>query len=338
MLWCVDDDYVYPAGNLDKYDSGAWTANFSPGAGGAIWYTSVAVDPTHVSSKATVRICYVESDREVVTLSNDGGGTWNNSGGTGNRTFVSSGDVDWLVTYYNATDGFFANCDACFDPITSGKLWTGAEGIWYLTPPSSGAAITLTQQSRGIEQFIGNNIMSMPGDSGGVLMGTWDFPVFYNNSLNTYPNTIGGVVGPNQGNLLRGYSFDYDWNNSANVVGIIQSGDGVADGSSKSNNYGKPGSWSALGMPAGIAKFGAQIASAGSGVYVIMQAGNFSLPQETTNGGTTWSNISISGGTPSQFWGSIAASATYCKAIESDKANGNIYIYNVNNGTSARDL
>lgn len=334
VLWVVDDMYSAFT-NLSKYDAG-WTVDTHIGASGTRWFTSVAVDVTNSPSKGATRVVYIQGDNEYVAFSIDGGSSWNLSGGNANRSFVSSGDVDWLLTNLQANSAnFFANCDAVFDPLNSGRCYTGAEGVWYFTPPSVGAAITLTQQTRGIEQFIGINILSTPATPGAVLMGTWDFPCFYSSSLDTYPSVISGAAGASQPGLLRGYSFDWVWNSPSTVVGIVQAGDNTLDYSGKSASGGTAGSWTQFTTLGATAKGGGQIAAVDSLTYLWVADGNSGIPKMTTDGGVTWNAISIPGGTPSSFWGAIANYATTCKVCDSDKANGNLYLYNANTGSGS---
>jgi hypothetical protein len=71
--------------------------------------------------------------------------------------------------------------------------------------------------------------------------------------------------------------------------------------------------------------------------YVYVHANNVLLPRETTNGRSataTWANISIPGGTPVNGWGMFTYYCGQCRLIESDKTNGDIYLYNVNRGGS----
>jgi hypothetical protein len=348
VLWAVGAENHYPFSNAYKWDNG-WSAVVTPGTTTTGLYNdsplfgSVAVDRVRSTSKAATIVNYFAGDRSYNRLTTDGGATWNNSGGRPNRSYISNGDVDWLKKYYDDQDNeangglgaFFANCDANFDPSGNGVLWVGAEGVWSFIPPVSGAVkITLTQSTKGIEEFIGNNITSLPGDSRAILMGTWDVAGFYSNNFEKYPQTYAGLQGGQYiPGLLRGYSYDYDWNAPNNVYGVVHSGDTQFDFSCKSSNFGRNGSWTALTLPTNT-KLGGQIATAGNNVLVFIGNQNEMVPMESTNGGTDWAPISVVGGTPTQYWGAIAPFATYVKALTSDKGNGDIYLYNVNDGTS----
>jgi hypothetical protein len=66
---------------------------------------------------------------------------------------------------------------------------------------------------------------------------------------------------------------------------------------------------------------------------VWVAASSANKPKITTNGGSTWADIVIPGGTPSVGWGPQQVYSTQSKMCESDKSNGDIYLYNVNDGT-----
>jgi hypothetical protein len=344
VLWAVDDDLIYSTTNLAKYDGSAWTSRMATGTSGVAWYSSVAVDPTRCSSKATCHIAAVASGNEIVSLTTDGGMTWNNSGGGDNRSYVSTGGVDWLLTYYKAQPNqFFANTDSAFDPLHSGRLYTASEGVWYLNPPVRGRAITLTQQTRGIEQFIAIQIISPASAGNSVLLGTWDFPCFYSKDFDSYPSTISCAAGPNQPDLLRGYSMDWVWNSPSTIVSIVQAGNGYTpvdpslEWSGISTRGGIAGSWKKFRHAASTANGGC-IAISDTNTILWVSAASANVPQLTTDGGNTWKPIVIPGGTPVVSWGPLASGLPASRPCESDKGNGDLYLYNINDGTGKDQL
>ena len=152
VVWIADDMYT-SFSNVTKYASGTWSADIHTGHAGTIWYHSLAIDPNNQS-----RVVFMEGNQPTVSVF-DGTSWINCAGSRAKRPVVSSGDVDWLADLYTNSDGF-ANCDTKFDPSVANKIWTGAEGVWYFTCPTVDAAsVTFTQQTRGIEEFIGNNII-----------------------------------------------------------------------------------------------------------------------------------------------------------------------------------
>jgi len=283
-------------------------------------------------------------DREIVSLTTDGGVTWNNSGGNGNKTYVSSGDVDWLLTYYKAQPNqFFSNSDSVFDPLHSGRLYTASEGVWYLTPPTRGAAITLTQQTRGIEEFVAIQIVSPNSAGGSVLIGVWDFPCFHSDDFNRYPSVISCAAGPNQPGLLRGYSMDWVWDSPSTIVSIVQAGDGYSpvappfEFSGISTGGGIAGSWTKFPHPASTANGGC-VAISDANHILWVSAASANVPRMTADGGNTWNPIVIPGGTPAVSWGPLASGLPASRSCESDKGNGDLYLYNINDGTGKDQL
>ena len=339
VLWMTDDSYG--SFNDDKYASGVWSQP-NTGYPGQIWYTSVAVDSTQCASEGVCHVVFVEANDEIMSLTTNGGSSWNNSGGTNNRSYVSRDDVDWLGSYFIAQpNAFFANTDAWFDPLNSGRLYTGAEGVWYTTPPSSGVALTLTQQTRGIEEFVQNQIISPDSAGGAVIITTWDFPCFYSSNFDAYPSYIGCAAGPHQANLLRGYSIDWVGSSPSIIVALVQDGTGSGvvgaglEQSGKSTNGGVAGpssTWTKFMSAATTANGGCIAAGSTDNIVWISANTGRNLPYLTTNGGRSWATISIQGGTPAQGWGTYAPFADISKMCESDKTNGDIYLYNVNDG------
>lgn len=338
VVWTCDDMYGSQS-NIGKYAAGAWTVNMN--VNGQKWFTSFDVDPGNAN-----RVVVVQADQPTIQVTLDAGATWPvlGAGSRAKRPVVSSGDVDWLADLYTNTDGF-ANCDTKFDPVVANKVWIGAEGVWYFTVPTvNNQNITFTQQSRGIEEFIGNNIMSLPGDSGAVLVSTWDIPVFKTKTLDTYPPHPGGVLGNTQTGLYRGYSFDYLWSDPSKVVTITQVGTVDTDHSGYSTNYGNNGSWTEFATKPNALGKGGHIAifDTNSCVWVSdgtqLADGSNPVPKETadyTANPVVWTSIVIPGGTPLYGWQPNGPASTYSKSIESDKTNGDIYLFNTNTGATS---
>lgn len=342
VIWVVDD--ITATTNCCKYDGSTWTVLTL--AGGAVGYTSVAIDVLNSPNKANTRICFIEGDKEIVSFSANGGSTWNHAGDTTGRSFASPvGDVQWLYDYYANHVGatFFANCDAAFDPLNSGRLYTGSEGVWYLVPATTGSNIVLNQESRGIEEFISTQIISP--STGSVLMGAWDYPIFRSNSFGTYPAKISGPLGNTQITSDEiGYSMDYQWDNPLNIACIVQDSSGFNASSKEGSGYSNDGgvTWTKFAnVPsASFTNSGGTIAITSANVAVWLPGGNQGVPKITndyTANPIVWTSISIPGGTPTHGWGINAYYTTASRPMDSDKANGDIYIYNWNTTGSGPD-
>lgn len=343
VLWCLDDDFPGTNSNVDKYDGTTWTAHINTSGGSNVWWDGIAIDTANSGSKATTRIAVCSGNSLTVQMSVDGGAGWNptSGGDTAHRSFASSGDVDWIQGYFstlNSGAGFFFGCnDMAFDPTHSGRLYVAAEGVWYGIPGTSSAAtntLAMTQQTRGIEEFIANKIISPNTNT--VLTGLWDFPGFYKSSGNfaTYPSALNYQPGNAQTGLQRGYGIDWLYSNPNTVVNIVE--DGRFGNNASSMNFSGISTdggqnWTKFSTVLSDAAFaGGDIAIGSSSTYVWLQPNN-TVPKETTTSGSSWNAISLSSGaTPTSFWGVVFAFGTqYCKYMDSDKANGDIYIYNV---------
>lgn len=349
VLWILDDDSIYSSTNLGKYAGtpgagGAWTTLIPLGTSGVTIFSSLAVDRPRCTVQAKCPIAVMAGDKAIVALSSDGGKSWNLSGGSGNKSYVSRGDVDWVAELFKKTpDYFFANTDAAFDPLHPGRLYTGAEGVWWLEPPASGRKITLTQQSRGIEEFIAIQIISPASPGGTVMVGLWDFPMFYSDKFDTYPAAISGAAGAGQTSLLRGYSMDWAWNSPTTIASIVQSGDGRSpvaadkEWSGLSIKGGLPGSWNKFVSPGSTANGGC-IAMSDSKILLWVPAASAGVPRMTMDGGQSWNPIVLPGGTPTASWGPMASGLPASRSCESDKGNGDLYLYNINDMTGGDRL
>jgi hypothetical protein len=173
-------------------------------------------------------------------------------------------------------------------------------------------------------------------------MATWDFPLFYSNKFSSYPANIAGAGGTTPTKLTRGYSVDWVWNAPTTIVSIIQ--DGSPNGpngpgnpaleySGYSTSGGLPGSWTKFANPASKIVGGCIAATSLSKIVWTSTNSGANVPQFTTDGGTTWASVRIPGGTPTQGWGPAANYSASSKMCESDKATGDIYLYNVNDGS-----
>ena len=338
VLWTANDDYPGTT-NAKKYDGSTWTTLTATGAN---WYDSVAIDVAQSPAKASTHVALIQGDQAIITLSTDGGANWHNSGGTGHRLYYAGGDVDWLLSYFTAQpNAFFGSSQAKFDPTHTGRLYGGAEGLWYSVPTTGSADITLTQQTRGIEEFIAIRIVAPPG--GGILLGSWDFPLFYQTvgTAGTYPAAMAGADGGSITPLQRGYSIDWVWNSPTTVVALALDGFGGGSNASARNRScisssgGSPGSWSLLPTRLTVGgNAGGCIAAASTTTFVWVQAGTADVPTEPPPRGSTWLPISIPGGTPTTFWGASTDYFTNVQVMDSDKTNGDIYLYNVNDGVT----
>jgi hypothetical protein len=349
VLWVADDDYPTTNTNIDKFDTATWTShiNVNTSNNPNIFFAAIAIDQANSTvSKATVKIAAVGTGGALQTFYNAAGGSgiWNLQSGV---TYNSDGgaDVTWLTDYFIANpSAFFGVTTARFDPSNSGRLYIGSEGLWYTIPSTTGSSLTASQQSRGIEEFIAIKAISPTANN--LFLTSWDFPCFSQTvaTFNTFPTTMTCQPGDAQTQLQRGYSVDWVWNTPNTMASVVM--DGTGDNSVPAVNFSgltttggaTPAAWTPFGNVTeitlgGVTNPGGCIAASSPSVLVFVAASFVAEPLISTNGGASWSDISVTGGTPAGDWGPFSPPATFSKMCESDKANGDVYLYNVNKGS-----
>jgi hypothetical protein len=155
---------------------GSWSVFTPPHAG-----QSIAVDPTYSGGSV-----YVSDWALRVSRSVNGGERWVDLGGP--ASYASSDSIDWInarVNHANAHSQLFYDPGI---PTTGGKgrLWTGQgnDGTIYAdldesvqTDPAHGLA--WKEQSKGIEQLVGQNIVLPPGNKNSAVVAAEDEGLFY---------------------------------------------------------------------------------------------------------------------------------------------------------------
>ena len=351
-LYMGDDDsgaFGHSGYNADKFSiaTGNWTSMQTASAGGLGGVGGIAIDYNNCSADSTCHVTLIESGGPSINYSVNGGASFNTSGGNGGRnTYSCTGDVLWLCNQLDFLNGYFSAGDGVYIPSGSNEICFSSEGMWCTVPASSGQDITLTEQTRGVEEFLTNQVISPVGASGSILVSSWDFACFYTANFTTYPSHVSCAGGDSPSNLVRGYMLDWIGSTS-DVVAIVNNGTGATsispDYSGISTAGGVPPAttpwtlFSSLGTIPVSAPGGCMAAgTANNIVWMSIDVGG-NVPYLTTNGGTTWAEVSIPGGTPTQGWGSFTGGAgsdiTYAKFCDSDKSNGDLYLYNTDTGS-----
>jgi hypothetical protein len=288
--WCAGN-----SANVWKYTaSGATWANL---AGGDNGMQTVAVNPFNNSE-----IVGIDTYGRL-TFSGNGGSTWSGISNSNNYTTLSSPDIPWLAAgNVNGIDISMDTGNAAFSPLTNGLLYvSGGTGVWSMTVPTTvtpTTPLTWNDTSIGIENMVPNEIIVPPGS--GPVIAQWDRSVMWI-TPGTYPSFYLPSISSTNTGILAAWSIDYASSDSTFVCGIVDFGGTQLSG----YNHGTPssggthGSWVVFpSIPVGAAQNGCIAASTPSNI-VFGSAGN--APSYTTDGGNTWTQISIAGMTWSGF-------------------------------------
>lgn len=269
------DGSYYATGNSDgslwKFAGGTWTKLIGSGD-----VHGVAVDPFNPAHIVAVR------DSGNIQESKDGGQTW--TGWNWGLQLESSNDVPWLENSGN----YMSSGDVAFDPRVPGKLWQSAGvGVWTTQLPDRldwNTPQVWNSQSAGIEQLVTNDIIAPAG--GNPVFASWDRPFFEMPNPDAYATGYGG------GHFSMGWSVDYASSNSRFLVGI--SDWWGTEESGFSTDGGK--TWQKFaGLPSfAMNSIGGSIA-ASSPTNIIWAPAGGHAPAYTTNGGATWTSISLPG-------------------------------------------
>jgi hypothetical protein len=328
VLWFV----AYPSNNnVWTYRSGTWARNMTiaPFTGDAY---GIAIDPNNCTSEGGCHIAVAGNN--ILYYTANGGSNWN----TKKAFSFTADDVPWM-RLWQTNFHFMGVGGIKFD--SSGKLFWSDEGVWYTTPSTSGSTVALTLQAAGLEGLEGNGIISPSGASGTVIAYGWDVGCLYSNNLNVYPSAATCAK-----QYASGLSHAYFIDQAAGTSDIVVLADNQcvfcgspAFYSGISNDNGTVGSWSSLTPPMGVSAGcapsgcigGCMAAASGSNILwapTDSQGGNIA-PFYTTNSGSSWSQISVTGATGGWPWRYYLNS----KSCAADRASANtFYLYNWNLG------
>lgn len=325
VYWTASRDAISgnPAG-VWRYN-GSWT-EVGPAGAGRYWH-SVAVnpaDPTHV---------VISDDGGLIQVSRDSGATWDAIIHAVSVT-LSSPEIPWLS--FTEHD-FLSNGGTFFDPTQTRKLYF-AMGTGVLDTTISASVqttVTWTDHSVGIEQLVANDIYVPSG--GDPILASWDRPLFRMPNLDVSPS----VHGPTS-------QFNHGWavtspatGGSSKLIAIVSGagGFGRTDMQSATSDDGgttwddftsiplsSTDSWNTFG-------FGTIAASTAlSWIWVpsITSGGSGRAPYRTTDGGATWSKVTLQGvsddATLETGWGWLHYAYSYRRHIvTADTVNPGTY-------------
>lgn len=306
--------------NLSVFN-GSW-ASHAVGAGG-LFPTGVAAHP---STAGTVIVIDNNGD---LSISTDHGSTWT---GKGTHTLVAS-DMPWL-TY---TNGGLSNASIFgsfikYDPSLANTVYVGW-GLGVLTgnPPATQTNWTLTSKTATVEQLVSNWVVVPPG--GVPICAVWDQGVFQVNNPDSYATKKGTT------NNTAGLSMAWcvDWASSApnTIVALVNwfGNDNAgysSDGGATWNQFASR-SYSPNG------NIGGCIAAASATNFVIALGDSGSNPNQpyyTTDGGASWTAITMTGVPTSGVTGWVANYYQNSQVLTADRVLANtFYAYNNGQGT-----
>lgn len=261
----------------------------------------------------------------AISYSSDNGATW--SGFSGGHSLTST-DIPWL-TYTHTSVNLQPGATLAYDPSGSNKLYLGfGLGIASATAPTSATSVAWTDLSVGIEQIISTRILKPSGVN--PIMAGWDQGVWRSPGISTYPSTKG--VTDNTGSTVPA-AWDIDCAAGTTVVvALVGEPGGGGDVSGKSTDGGQTWSKFSTNTFAQGTLRGGMIAASTSTNYVVVQTDNGSntnQPYYTTDGGATWTAITISGISTTGPTGWCANYYDDNHTLCADRVNANtFYIYN----------
>jgi hypothetical protein len=310
--WCAgngSDVWKYTA------SGGTW-ANLLTGGGNGI--QAVAINPFNNS-----QIVGVDNSGSQMNFSSNGGSTW--SGINFNTSLVST-DIPWLgptsTSGGSGTAFYLTMGNAAFSPITNGKMiGSSGVGMWSMnvpTNPTSVTALTWNDFTVGIENMVASEVIVPPGQN--PVLAVKDRSVFFI-TPGTYPSYYLPVTDKS---INAACSIDYASSDATFVCGIEANVNGIVAKSGFSHDNGA--TWTNFAtLPTGTG-FGGSIAASTPSNILYTAVGN-NAPSFTTNGGASWTQISVAG--ISNWTGLQPASPDACwRKVCADRVNANtFYLY-----------
>jgi xyloglucan-specific exo-beta-1,4-glucanase len=342
-LWHGDDNRNAGLGELRKYVGTTWTTVTAAG----INIDGFDYDPNSCSSAGTCKLVGMLGGgygSSGMSVSYDGGANWVLSV----NIVTDNGDLSWLADLQNGGFGVYTGQSA-FD--NTGKIWTASEGVLYATPITTNAqTIHFIPQVNGIEESLSSSLVTSPTTSTHVILATWDVNCFYlTQPFSAFPTTAGGGRGcyaTNGVQLQRAYMADYASANTSTIVALTDSqiyypgSPYFISWSGISTDGGV--NWSQLQIPTAVfnAGYAGGCIAASSTSNILLAptdgSGGYIAPYYTTDGGTNWTQITVSGITINGGWPwRMFNSSKQCAA---DRVAANtFYLYNWNAGDGSGD-
>lgn len=308
VVWATDT-----TGKVYRYSNGNWGVVGPAGNP----FKTIAIDPANPAHVV------IATPGGSIAQTFDGGDTWGGiyyltlPANSGRRVAV---DIPWLAA---TKEDYMSSGDMAFDPSAGNKLFFAeGVGVWWSNPPSTMVGFDWNSQSKGIEQLVSNQFLSLPG--GSLLYFAWDRPVFKLDDPDKFPSGHG----PNyKYSINMGWSADYAPSDPKTVVGMFNWW-GIEE-----SGYSTDGgaSWTKFAsVPAEVAagKIGGSIAAASTDNFLWVPSNN-SSPFFTKDRGRTWARSSIPGVPTSGETGWGWSYYLHRSIVAADKVAANtFYTYN----------
>lgn len=329
----VDQSGNYWAAGLNSDDSqsqlykysGSWSAQLSPAT-----YAD-AVDSMVIDSANANRVIIFGSKGEP-TLSTNGGTSF----GSAIPFTRTSSAIPWLAY---TDERYMAMGDVIF--VGSNEIWIAhGIGVAKCTFSGSPSSIVWDYITKGIENLTANDVVCPPSPNGKLFTAAWDRAIHIITDPETYPSFH---YPDNQ--FRMAWNCDYA-TSDPNFVAHCSAWGSVTDskfgfytanaGSTWAAFPTTPGSTGTIPLQSGgqWTIIGGAIACASPTNIIIVPAGN-NMPWYTKDGGTTWTEIVISGVPTSGETGFGWAYYNNFRCVCADRVNPNtFYLYNYLTGTN----
>lgn len=262
-------------------------------------------------------------------ISEDAGATWESPIMTHSRV---SADIPWLAW---TEEEYMSVGDAIFDPATPGQVIL-SQGIGVWTTPLSGtpASTVWTSRSKGIENLTSNTVICPP--NGYPILAAWDRSCFTVINPEVYPDEHSPT---NDIAIRMAWDVDYASSDPA-YIAYLSNYAAVATHKFGWYSTDKGLTWAAFATSPGATgtialqttgnwtKSGGCLAIS-TPLNIVAVPSNSSLPWYTKDGGTTWTEIEVSGVATSGETGWGWAYYNPFKCVTADRVNANtFYLYN----------
>lgn len=290
-------------------------------------WTDIEPRPIPKARSFTIIVDPNDSDRIVVgieegnlAVSNDGGDTFSS---VQFPTLTASTNIPWHSNPAAPPGNGLSSGEMAFSPDTVGEIWF-AQGIgfWTTTLETPGGTVNptvWTENSSGIEQIVGNEIVAAPNESTFHFCG-WDRGTFSMSDVEVFPSAY-GPVDPLRINHCWGMDYVVTDTTNPKLVQANRRG-GTGDQSASSTDRGV--TWTEF--TADFIGFDGGDIAASTDSHYIAYGGNNKGAFYTADSGATWTLITDFGLLVNRGF-SLNRHIVTCDTVTADKC----WLYYVNN-------